>query len=279
MHIQAEAIGKLVRPGDRLLGRGLTSRALRLLEKEITNIQIDVGLPIHNETTVDGALKAGLKGDKDAFDRLYRAALPSMDEQISTATMFYVAKGAGKVKMDEQQWKQFAYSFRIASRMRLETEYTGYSTDDGEVQHPTSVGSEFFSSSGKGHTYWDRARREDVLSFGETTSSTGVDEAAGHGRRGRPALVELRHLPVPGQERQRIQVHIAEGASPADAPPRGHQADHDHPAGGQGLDLRHPEMDQALDRLAHRAAQPAADGGVRPGASSQKPHRSIAPLA
>lgn len=188
MHVKAEALGKLV--AKEIVASSVDHKPrLKLLEKEIANIQIDVGLPVHNETTVDKALKAGLKGDKDAFDRLYRAALPGMDEQISTATMFYIAKGAGKVTMSAQAWKQFAYTFRIASRMRLETEYTGYSTDDGEVQHPTSVGSEFFSSSGKGHTYWDRARREDVLSFGESTSSSGVDRLLGMvGEAGRHSL-------------------------------------------------------------------------------------------
>jgi RHS repeat-associated protein len=174
MHVKAEALGKLV--AQEIVASGVDHKPrLKQLEKDIASIQKDVGLPIHNETTVDNALKAGLRGDKEAFDRLYRAALPGMDEQISTATMFYIAKGAGKVKMDEQQWVQFAYSFRIASRLRLETEYTGYSTDKGEVQHPTSKGSEFFSSSGKGHTYWDRARREDVVEIGKTTSATGVD--------------------------------------------------------------------------------------------------------
>lgn len=174
LHVKSENLGKLVAQEIVASTTDHTAR-LKQLEKDIANIQKDVGLPIHDESKVDEAMKAGMRGDKDAFNILYRAALPGMDEQISTATMFNIAKGAGKVTMNAAQWKQFAYTFRIASRLRLETEYSGYATKYGVVQHPTSKGSEFFASSGKGHTYWDRARREDVVAFGATTASTGVD--------------------------------------------------------------------------------------------------------
>jgi RHS repeat-associated protein len=178
MHVGSENLGMTVAKEIVASGVDHTAR-LKTLEKDIANIQVAVGLPVHDETKVDAAMKAGMRGDKATFDRLYRAALPGMDEQISTATMYYIAKGAGRVKMNEAQWKQFAYTFRIASRLRLETEYSGYSTKEGVVQHPTSKGSEFFASSGKGHTYWDRARREDVVAFGQTTASTGVDRMLG----------------------------------------------------------------------------------------------------
>jgi hypothetical protein len=145
------------------------------MDKEIALEQQNSGLPEHNESKVDEAMKAGMRGDKEEFNRLYRAALPGMDEQISTATMYNIAKGAGKVTMSKAQKKQFKATFRIASRLRLETEYSGYATKHGEAQHTTSKGSEFFTSTGKGHTYWDRARREDVLEKGETTANTGVN--------------------------------------------------------------------------------------------------------
>jgi RHS repeat-associated protein len=178
MHSKSEKLGQMI--AQEIVASGVDNTArLKKFEKDIANIQIDAGLPIHDEDKVDQAMKAGMRGDKTTFDRLFRAALPGMDEQISTATMYYIAKGAGKVKMKEVEWKQFAYGFRIASRLRLETEYSGYSTKHGLVQHPTSVGSEFFGSSGKGHTYWDRARREDVVDYGLATTSKGVDRMLG----------------------------------------------------------------------------------------------------
>jgi RHS repeat-associated protein len=178
LHPKSEKVGQMI--AEEIVASSTDHKArLKLLEKDIVGIQKSAGLPVHDETKVDEAMKAGMRGDKDTFDRLYRAALPGMDEQISTATMYYIAKGAGKVKMNEAQWKQFAYSFRIASRLRLETEYSGHAVGSAVVQHPTRVGSEFFGSSGKGHTYWDRARREDAVGFGLTTSSTGVDRMLG----------------------------------------------------------------------------------------------------
>ncbi|HEY1749690.1 MAG TPA: SpvB/TcaC N-terminal domain-containing protein [Caulobacteraceae bacterium] len=174
MHKEAEQLGEMI--AKEIVSSGVdNTKRLKQLEKDIANVQLDSGLPIHKEDTVDRAMKAGMKGDKTSFDQLYRAALPGMDEQISTATMFYIAKGAGKVTMDKTQWKQFAYTFRIASRLRLETEFTGYQTSKGVVQHPTSKGFEFFASSGKGHTYWDRARREDAIALGLSSPSIGVD--------------------------------------------------------------------------------------------------------
>lgn len=190
MHKQAEDLGEQI--ANEIVASTVDHTArLKQLEKEIANVQKDSGLEIHDESKVDAAMKAGMKGDKDTFDTSYRAALPGMDEQISTATMFYIAKGAGKVwsKMDEAQKTQFTYLFRIASRQRLETKFTGYQTSKGTVQHPTSEGEEMFGPRGKGHTYWDRARREDVLSVGQSTSAVGVDRMlAAIGEAGRHSL-------------------------------------------------------------------------------------------
>jgi RHS repeat-associated protein len=174
MHSKSYTVGRLI--AQEIVASPTDHKArLKAMEKDIANIQIAAGLPLHNETQVDNAMKAGMAGNKDQFSYYFRAALPGMDEEISTATMYHIARGAGSVTMNQAQWKQFAYAFRIASRLRLETEYTGYKTKDGEVQHPTSAGAEFYASRGKGHTYWDRARREDVLDVGLNTSKTGVD--------------------------------------------------------------------------------------------------------
>ena len=174
MHTESEALGKQI--AQEIVASTVDHTArLSTMDAEISALQKESGLPIHDITKVDRAMSAGMKGDKDEFARLYRDALPGMDEQISTATMYNIAKGAGKVTMNDAQWKQFAYTFRIASRLRLETKYSGYSTSKGLVQHPTSKGTELFGPTGKGHTYWDRARREDVVEFGRSTTSKGVD--------------------------------------------------------------------------------------------------------
>jgi RHS repeat-associated protein len=174
MHLRSEKLGETIAK-EIVASTTDYSAALQQMDKEIALEQQNSGLPEHNESKVDEAMKAGMRGDKEEFNRLYRAALPGMDEQISTATMYNIAKGAGKVTMSKAQKKQFKATFRIASRLRLETEYSGYATKHGEAQHTTSKGSEFFTSTGKGHTYWDRARREDVLEKGETTANTGVN--------------------------------------------------------------------------------------------------------
>jgi RHS repeat-associated protein len=174
---RSEALGNLI--ATEIAASPPRMTYLKQVENKIADDQQQAGLPVHDESKVDEALEFGRKGIKWAFDKAYREALPRMDEQISTATMYYIAKGAGQVSMSDPQLKEFALCFRIASRLRLETEYTGHATKSGVIQHPTSPGSGLFGPSGVGHAYWDRFRREDIVQFGEATIGTGVDRMLG----------------------------------------------------------------------------------------------------
>ncbi|MEO7177481.1 MAG: RHS repeat-associated core domain-containing protein, partial [Allosphingosinicella sp.] len=174
LHTRSEALGKTIAQEIVASPTDETAR-LQQLETEIGLEQASAGLPVHNVSKVDDAIIEGMKGHKDAFAAAYRAALPGMDEQISTATMFNIAKGAGKVVMTASQLEQFKITFRIASRLRLQTGDSGYSTSKGLAQHPTASGKQTFGPIGKNHSYWDRMRREDVVDAGETTAQAGVD--------------------------------------------------------------------------------------------------------
>jgi RHS repeat-associated protein len=173
LHIRSEALGKTIAQEIVASTTDETAR-LQQLETEIGLEQASAGLPVHNVSKVDDAIIEGMKGHKEAFAAAYRTALPGMDEQISTATMFNIAKGAGKVAMPASQLEQFKIAFRIASRLRLETKFSGYSTKRGRAQHPTASGKQIFGRIGKNHTYWDRMRRQDVIEAGETTAQAGV---------------------------------------------------------------------------------------------------------
>lgn len=135
MHKRTREIGEEI--GAEPAGKKSKKSELEQLDKKLMTEQKSSSIQIYDEAILKKAIAAGLKGQKDTFSDYYRGARPYMDEHLSTVTMFETLAGIGSSSALREE---IGLAVGIASRFRLPTSQSGYSTATGAVQHPTTQG-------------------------------------------------------------------------------------------------------------------------------------------